>query len=397
MESDTLKSFLKEIENELTANILDYWMKHAVDSDNGGFVGQILHDNSVVKNANKGAVLNARILYSFSAAFNHYKNKIYLDFADRAFLYFKENFIDKEFGGVYWLLDYTGKPIDDKKQIYANAFAIYALTEYYVATSNDDALRLAKSIFVSIEHHSFDLHKNGYFEAYSRKWTLLGDLRLSNKDANEAKTMNTHLHLLEAYTSLSKIWTDELLQQQLENLLVIHIDKIVNKTTSHFNLFFDENWKLKSDIISFGHDIEGAWLMQEAALVVGNNDLIELSKQIAIEIAEITLQEGIQADGSLIYEAHGNGKVDTDRHWWVQAEAMVGMVNAYQNTYNEKYLQTALNSWQFIKQHIVSPTSEWYWSIYENYQPNLKEDKVGVWKCPYHNVRACLEVLKRLS
>jgi len=389
------KQFTQELTDELEDNILSYWMQYATDPK-GGFHGRILHDNTVVPDSPKGSVLNARILWTFSAAYNQLGNKAYLTTATRAYDYIVNHFIDKEYGGVYWKLDADGKPLETKKQIYALAFTIYAMVEYYIASGNSEALDWAIELYYDIENHSFDKEKNGYFEAYTREWKPIEDLRLSAKDANEAKTNNTHLHVLEAYTRLLAVWKTESLQQQLENLTTIFLEKIVNKSNSHFNLFFDEDWKLKSSLMSYGHDIEGAWLLLEAARETANPDLIAEAEILAVKIADVTLAEGAAPDGSLYYEGERDGSIDKDRHWWVQAEGMVGFVNAYQLTYDVKYLDAAVKVWEYIKKYLICPSGEWYWSVDDTYIVNTKDDKVGFWKCPYHNARACIEITKRI-
>src|SRR5690606_10346348 len=254
--------------------ILGYWQKYVVDVENGGFYGELSNENIVNAEAPKGAVLNARILWSFSAGYNHTKNLQYLESAQRSFEYIKEHFIDREFGGVYWTVDYLGNPDETKKQIYALSFMIYGLAEYYKAAEDQESLNLAKSLFYKIEEHSYDKDKQGYFEAFSRDWRELGDLRLSDKDVNEKKTMNTHLHIIEAYSNLYSIWPDDFLKQQILNLLKVFKRYIIDSRTHHLNLFFDENWQSKSSVISYGHDIEASWLLLEVAKTVQDDKAI---------------------------------------------------------------------------------------------------------------------------
>ena len=385
----------KEIDNELHHGILGFWTKYG-PSPKGGFVGQIAVDNTVNDKADRGAVLNARILWAYSAAYNFSKKTEYLQLAERAYQYIVDYFYDKTYGGVYWMLDSDGQPVSTKKQIYAIAFTIYALAEYVDACKDQKALDLAISLFNDIEKHSFDPAKNGYFEAFSEDWQALGDLRLSLKDANEAKTMNTHLHVLEAYARLLRIWPNESLKKQLENLVEIHLDKITDQNSWHYNLFFDEDWNLKSDEVSFGHDIEGAWLVLDAAEATGNIALIEKSKDFAVKIAHVCLKEGMAEDGSMFYERNGKGELETQRHWWVQAEAMVGYANAYQLSGEPIFLEAVQRLWDFIKTYLACENGEWVWGVHLDYTLNTESDKAGPWKCPYHNSRACIEILKRL-
>jgi mannobiose 2-epimerase len=389
----TLKS---EVKSELCDNILPFWMEKMIDSRDGGFYGRIDGSGRVYNDADKGCVLNARILWSFSSAFRILKNPDYLKTAERSKDYFLNHFFDKDFGGVFWLLDHKGEMKDGKKQIYAQAFAIYGLTECYRITNDKTCLENAVDLFRLIEKYSYDTRLDGYFEAFSREWGILDDLRLSTKDANEKKTMNTHLHVLEAYTNLYRIWKDDTLKKQLYRLICVFTDKIVNNQTFNLNMFFDEVWNDKTDLVSYGHNIESSWLIYEAALVLGDETLIRKVKKICLRIAEVS-KEGIMTDGSMIYENFfKSGHIDSDRHWWVQAESVVGFLNAYNLSGQEEYLELSMANWRFITDHIVDrQNGEWYWSVDKSLQPNLKEDKAGFWKCPYHNSRMCLEIIER--
>ncbi|OHX64407.1 AGE family epimerase/isomerase [Flammeovirga pacifica] len=393
-----INSFNISLTKELQEGILAYWMNNTVDHKNGGFYGQITYDNQVIEKADKGAILHARILWTFAAAYNQLKEEKYLEICDHAYQYILDHFIDKEKGGVFWMLDYKGEVVDSKKQIYANAFVIYAFSEYAIAKGIDSPIKVALDIFDKIEQNAFDKELNGYFEAYSKDWVLLEDLRLSDKDKNEKKTNNTHLHILEAYTTLYTVSKDEKVGQQLENLIQLFLHQILDKNTYHFKLFFDENWQLKSDEISYGHDIEGAWLIQAGAEALGKENLLNEVKAVANKIADVTLKEGIAADGAIVNEGNPDGITDTDRHWWPQVEAMVGFINSYENTEDEKYLNVAIRLWEYTLAHIVNTEyGEWWWRVDENNQPNLEEDKVGPWKAPYHNGRACIEGIKRFE
>jgi mannobiose 2-epimerase len=287
----------EELKAELSDNILPYWMSQAIDLEQGGFLGHIDFSGQADLLAPKGGILNARILWTFSSASRILKNPEYLEMATRSYDYVVDFFLDKKYGGTFWELNYRGDRLNTKKQIYSLAFTIYALVEYYIASGDEQALKYAISLFRDIEKHSFD-HKNmGYFEAFTREWEPIEDLRLSEKDQNESKTMNTHLHILEAYTNLYRVWKDDELKTQLKNLIELFLDKFVNDN-GNLNLFFDDAWNLKSDLISFGHDIESSWLIQEAAEVLEEKSLIEKSKQIAVKIAEENLK-GIDEDGGL--------------------------------------------------------------------------------------------------
>lgn len=375
----------------LTDNILAFWMNKMQDNENGGFYGQMDGHDTLHSTANKGAILNARILWTFASAYRVMQKKEYLIVAQRAFDYITEFFIDKTYGGVYWEIDYKGNPVNTKKQTYAQGFALYAFSEFYRATGNEQALELAKEFFYLIEKCRDDKF-GGYFEAYTRDWKSIEDMRLSEKDANEKKTMNTHLHILEPYTNLCRVWKDKQLVAAQKRLIQIFTDCILDKQTNHLNLFFDEEWNVKSTAISYGHDIEASWLLFEAAEALRDAELLNEIKTLSLKIADAA-SEGLQSDGSLAYEKDGN-HMDTERHWWVQAEAVVGFMYAYKNSGKAEYKEKAEKVWQYIQNNLVDfKNGEWYWSRLSDGTINRKDDKAGFWKCPYHNGRMCLEMI----
>lgn len=393
-----IKSMRKEMEAELVDNILPFWMNRMKDEVNGGFYGRITGTGILMPEAEKGAILNARILWTFSAAYRLLGNEEYLTTATRAKRIIIDRFYDKEFGGIYWSLDYKGNPLDTKKQIYAIGFAIYGLSEYHRATGDKEALEYAIRLFEDIERYSFDSVKNGYCEALTRGWSELADMRLSDKDENECKTMNTHLHILEPYTNLYRVWKNDSLKSQLCNLIEIFIDKILNAETGHLELFFDEDWNSKYRIVSYGHDIEASWLIHEAALVLGDEALLEKVEPL-VEFIAAAADEGLAPDGAMAYETFlTKQRTDTDRHWWVQAENIVGYSNLYQHFDDEVALQKAFRCWEFIKKNLIdNRNGEWYWSIHADGTVNTDDDKAGFWKCPYHNGRMCMEIMERFS
>ncbi|MHC0448165.1 AGE family epimerase/isomerase [Flavobacterium sp. 3-218] len=391
---------VKLLKSELTAeldSILNYWSKRTIDDQNGGFVGQIDFNDHLIANAEKGSVLNARILWTFSASYKTTKNENHKLLAERAFDFLVAYFYDTQFGGLFWSINEDKTPKDTKNQIYALAFAIYGLSEYYSISQEERALEIAKNLYHKIQEYSYDPVNKGYFEAFTRDWKPIEDLRLSEKDANEKKTMNTHLHIIEGYANLYKVWKDEKLLADIVELLETIEKYFINTKTGHLRLFFDENWKEKPDVISYGHDIEAAWLLLQCAEISGNEKLISKYKKHAIQIAEVT-KEGLDTDGGLWYEYDPEKKeLIAEKHWWPQAEALIGFYNAYQLTGKEEYLDIVLKNWSFIKKHILDKKNgEWFWGVYDDYY-TIKKDKAGFWKCPYHNGRACLELINRIK
>jgi cellobiose epimerase len=390
-----MESLKAEMHNELAA-ILEYWAANTVDAVNGGFIGAIDHKENKIYEAEKGAVMHARILWAFSAGYPVTRNEQHLDLAARAYEYIRTHFYDNEHGGVFWSINTDGSPKDTKNQIYAIAFAIYGLAEYHAVSGDYGALELAKGLYGIIETYSLDRKYGGYLEAFTRDWQPIGDLRLSDKDANEKKTMNTHLHIVEAYANLYRVWPDEVLKQAIAGLLETIDEHFINIETGHLRLFFNEEWVEKPDVISYGHDIEAAWLLLWCAETIADDGLIERYKKHAITMADATIQ-GLDADGGLWYEYDPQKNLlIAEKHWWPQAELLIGMANAWQLTRDNNYLDVVKANWQFVQEHILDKKNgEWIWGINADYSP-IEKDKAGFWKCPYHNARACIELLHRL-
>ena len=376
-------------------NILPFWQK-MVDTDKGGFYGEADFFGKIKKAANKGCVLNSRILWTFSAAYRLFNDDSYKAFAGcaRDFLY--SAFYDKDYGGLYWLVDNTGSPVQTRKQFYNIAFGIYALSEHYLATGDLSSLDMAMSLFDVMEKYGYDPQEGGYIEACARDWQESDDFRLSSRDLNSPKSMNTNLHVLEAYTTLAVACKKEQVKTALEKLLRVTLDKIINKSW-HFNLFFDMSLNSLSSEVSWGHDIEGSWLMFEAALAAGDDDLIIRVKDTAIEIANAVHAKALDHNNGGLFSGHDEkGKIPAKKEWWPQAEAVIGFYNAYLLTGGQKYFNAALSIWEYIKNYFTDNLNgEWYNELDYVNKPDQNLPKAGFWKCPYHNARACFEIIRR--
>lgn len=387
----------KELQSELTGNILPFWSGNIVDTKNGGFYGKISVNNVVSPMEDKGGILNARILWTYSAAYRVLKDTSYLRLATRARDYVLKNFIDREHGGAYRSVKYTGEPSDTRKQTYTQSFFIYGLAEYSRATGDKESLEAAKQIYELFEKHAYDREFNGYFEVFSRDWARVRDKLISEKTDRDEKTMNTSLHLMEAYANLYRVWPSEALKGRLRNMVQIFLDKIIDDRTFHLINFLDRNWNSTSSIDSYGHDIEASWLLYEAAGLINDPSLIEKVKKASIGIADAAA-EGIMPDGSMIDDKdNATGELKRYRSWWPQNETVVGYVNAFELTGNEKYLDYAINNWNYSKNHFIDrKNGGWFTSVNEAGVPG-RGDKGGFWVCPYHNGRMCLEIMERVK
>lgn len=389
-----MNNLRNEIEEHLTDTILPFWMK-LIDVENGGFYGQIDFNLTIDKEADKGGIAISRFLWTFSAAYRVTKNEQYLEYAHHLYKFLVNYVYDHEFKGLYWLVDYKGNPKDMRKHVYTQSFGIYALSEYYRATQNESALQLANEIFQLIEEQGFDQVTNAYKEEYDREWNETPNEMLSGNGVNAEITMNTHIHVLEAYTNLYKADPNEYLKARLENLMKIHYEKIYDKESKFLGVFFDKNWKNMIDLKSFGHDIEASWLMDETIKTISleNPEYNQMIIEIAYNIADYAMQP----DGSLINEQEKNHLDDT-RIWWVQSEAMVGFLNAYQHTNDPKFVELINKLWNYIKTYIVDHREggEWFWSVDRDGNPTVRN--IGEpWKASYHNGRFCLEYMERVS
>ncbi len=425
--NERIRLMRQEMQDVVENNILCFWLDKMVDREYGGFYGRIDGNNQLHSEAEKGAILNARILWSFSAAYRILRNPAYLEAATRAKNYFIKHFIDSEYGGVYWSVDYLGNPLDTKKQFYAIGFAIYGLTEYVRATGDREVLDYALQLYDCIEEHALDRKYNGYIEACTREWGEIADMRLSELDANYPKSQNTHLHIIEPYTNLLRclkelhaqetcdyvptigsvlpvgvtipVETIVAVEASLRNLIDIFTDRILNPETHHLDLFFEMDWTREAgQLESYGHDIECSWLMHEAALVLNDTGVLKKMEPIVQLVAKAS-EKGLNPDGSMIHEANmDTGHVDDDLHWWVQAESVVGFANLYQYFGDENALDKSWHCWDYIKRNLLDHEhGEWYWSRHADGTLNIVDDKAGFWKCPYHNSRMCLEIMERFT
>ena len=393
-----LTIFKNALEAEWLNNIAPFWLKYAPDELHGGFRGWITNDLEFDENAEKGIILHSRILWTFSRAYKLYKDEQYLQMANCAFAYILDHFLDPVAGGVFWTVDYLGQPSDTKKRTYAQGFALYSFTEYYQVTGSKEALSTAFEMFYLIERSCRDSENDGYLETFERDWTPAANQRLSEADQDDNKSMNAHLHVLEAYTSFAHVTGDGRALERLRAVLLLFQERIVHPNGTHLQMFFDEQWNSRSEVRSFGHDIEASWLLCKAADVLGDHHLISDVRRAAIMLTASVYDEGLDTDGSLLYEADHNGVIDREKHWWVQAEAVVGFVNTWQITGDDRYFTAAERVWSFINRYVIDhQDGEWFWKTSETGIPSDEMPKVSQWKCPYHNGRMCFEISERLN
>ena len=384
--------FATEIKEHLVNDLIPFW-QGLKDEENGGFYGYLSYDLKLDKKAVKGCILNSRILWFFSNAYMVLGDPSLLESAAYAYQFLKEHCVDDEFGGVFWSLTYDGKPEDTTKHTYNQAFSIYALASYYDASKNPEALEIAWKLYDLVESKCKDEY--GYLEAFTRSFEPEENDKLSENGVIAEKTMNTLLHVFEAYTELYRVTKEEKVAKQIRFMMDIIKDKVFNKEIGRQEVFFDRTWNTLIDLYSYGHDIETAWLVDRGLEVLDDEAYTNMLSPITKIITE-NIYNRAYIDHSLVNESE-NGVVDTTRVWWVQAEAVVGFLNGYQKQGDKKFLDASVDIWNYIKYFIDKRNgSEWFWSVKEDHTPDEKPI-VEPWKCPYHNGRMCFEVLRRMK
>lgn len=385
--------FATEIKEHLVNDLIPFW-QGLKDEENGGFYGYLSYDLKLDKKAVKGCILNSRILWFFSNAYMVLGDPSLLESATHAYQFLKEHCVDDEFGGVFWSLTYDGKPEDTTKHTYNQAFSIYALASYYDASKNPEALEIAWKLYDLVESKCKDEY--GYLEAFTRSFEPEENDKLSENGVIAEKTMNTLLHVFEAYTELYRVTKEEKVAKQIRFMMDIIKDKVFNKEIGRQEVFFDRTWNTLIDLYSYGHDIETAWLVDRGLEVLDDEAYTNMLSPITKIITE-NIYNRAYIDHSLVNESE-NGVVDTTRVWWVQAEAVVGFLNGYQKQGDKKFLDASVDIWNYIKKFFIDKRngSEWFWSVKEDHTPDEKPI-VEPWKCPYHNGRMCFEVLRRMK
>lgn len=385
---------VEEIRNHLTDCIIPFWKKLR-DDENGGYYGWVGYDLKVDKKAVKGCILNSRILWFFSNAYTMLKDPSLLKEADHGFAFMKQYCMDRENGGIFWSIRYDGKPEDTTKHTYNQAFAIYALSSYYEASGKEEALDMAKELFHIIEGKCTD--EIGYKEAFDKEFHEIENDKLSENGVIAEKTMNTLLHVFEAYTELYRVAKLPEVGERLHWIMETFAHKVYNPELHRQEVFFDKNMKSILDLHSYGHDIETAWLIDRGVEVLGDPKMEELLSPITKDLTAQIYK--VAFNGHSLANECEKGVVNTHRIWWVQAETVIGFLNGYQKDPSKKeYLEAAEAEWQFIKDYVIDKRSgsEWYWEVDENGKPYPDRPIVEPWKCPYHNGRMCMEVMKRL-
>ena len=392
---ESIEALRTETTRNLKENILPFWMDKVVDPA-GGFYGVVLNDGTPIPGADKGAVLNARILWTFSQAYRLYALEPYRQMADRAADYYVSHFVDPIYGGVFWSLNSDGYFKNTVKQTYAAAFGIYGLSEHFRATGCQRSLQTAIAIYQTLEERVHDKAGLGYIESFQRDYTR-SQVKGVDGQMDASKTMNTHIHVLEAYTTLYHVWPNEALKANLRELLQILNTRLYSPKRNHLILYCDDDWTpTGGEVDSYGHDIETAWLMCEAAAVVGDPELEAKVKTQALKMTETALKEGLNEEGVMRYEKV-DGEYSKRLAWWPQCETVIGAINAWQLTGNKAFFEAAQRNWEYVKAHFVDEThGGWYKGLTEDGSP-AREPKVSEWNCPYHNSRMAFELAKRLE
>lgn len=385
-----------EFREHLENNLIPFW-NHLKDEENGGFFGYVHGDGIPEPEAVKGVILNNRILWFYSTAYRILKTPKLLEIADHAYRFLTEHCYDSRYGGVYWSVDYKGEAEEDMKHTYNQAFAIYALSAYYEASGRKEALRFAYALYHLVENRCKDT--GGYLEAFNRDFSPTSNEKLSENGVMAERTMNTLLHVLEAYTELYRVDGFGEVGDSIRWILRLFKSKIYNSDKKICEVFFDYEYRSLIDLESYGHDIEASWLIDRACSVLNDDACQSEMRPVILGLAEAVYRNALEEEYRGLNNEREGSKVDRQKIWWVQAEAVVGFYNAYQrNPQATEYLEAAKGVWEFIKKNVIDPESgEWYESIPYQEEPDRSQPLVHPWKCPYHNGRMCMEMMRRLS
>jgi len=390
-----MKEWQNEFRQELEGRIIPFW-QGLRDHAHGGFFGYLDIDLNLDSKADKGCILNSRILWFFASAAMCLKDECLLEYADHAYRFMREHCVDPELGGVFWSVRYDGTVADDTKHTYNQAFAIYALSAYAQATGNQEAIDLAWDIVNIIETRCRD--EKGYLEAFTRDYRPVSNEKLSDNGIVASRTMNTLLHVFEGYSGLYQVTRDERIAVHLREILDIFHKHIYHPQRRRQEVFFDMNYRSLIDLHSYGHDIESAWLLDWGCSLMGDETLNAKLIPVLMEMAQNVYEKAYHGQG--LYNECQNGVDDQNRIWWVQAETVVGFVNAWQrNPEKTHFLEAAKEVWRYIQKEIVDdrPGSEWFWLVRPDGTPGRNREIAGPWKCPYHNGRMCIEMIRRLE
>ncbi len=381
------------VKRHLTEQILPFW-KALKDEEYGGFYGKVDYDLNVYRDNEKGGILNSRILWFFSNSYLTLRDSDDLEYARHAYNQLVDKFIDKEYGGVYWSVTYDGTPLDTTKHTYCQAFAIYALSSFYDASKDEGALKLAYELYEMVESKCRD--ELGYLEAFKRNFEPESNEKLSENGVEAGRTMNTLLHMYEAYTELYRVDGNPQVKERLLEMIDIIENKMYNPEVPRQEVFFDKEWNSIIDLHSYGHDIEAAWLIDRGLDVIGDEELTARISVITKALTECIYKKAYTKEG--VWNEEERGVVDKRKIWWVQNESVVGFINGFERDNNKtEYLEAARSIWEFCEKFQIDKRSgsEWFGTLDENNNPLVEEDIAGPWKCPYHNGRMCFEVIRR--
>lgn len=386
----------KEFREHLEKNIIPFWDR-MLDNENGGFYGYADSDGTPDKDSVKGCILNSRILWFYSAVYQLLNKQELLEEADHAFAFLTNYFYDSRYGGVFWSVKADGTPEDTTKHTYNQAFAIYALSVYYQASGKKEALNLAYSLYQIIESSCRDAE--GYFEAFSRDFSPVSNEKLSENGVVAERTMNTLLHVLEAYTELYRADEFYAVGDSIRDILRIFKFRVYDSDKEICRVFLDKSYNTLIELESYGHDIEASWLIDRACQVLEDKAYYAEMFPVIEQLADGALKNGMDINNQAINNECENGTVNSKKVWWVQAEAVTGFYNAYQYKPDRtEYLKVSENVWNYIQKYIIDKkTGEWIENISPDNTVEPGQALAYQWKCPYHNGRMCIEMVRRLS
>jgi mannobiose 2-epimerase len=393
--TERLAVLAERMMRELCDDLIPFWLA-LYDPQHGGHYGHVDLAGTINRTAPKTAIVVARLLWFLSTVGYVFGDGRCLEQAARTKAFLLNRVYDRARGGLFWAVTHDGRPADPTKHLYAQAFGIYSLSSHAATAGDAEALGAAKELFVLLESR-VRRAEGGYAEAFDAAWQPIEDRRIAWQGGARTITANSHIHLVEAYTALVRAWPSPGPRAALADLVRFILDRFVTPDGTSLYQALDADLRPLPSAPSFGHDIEASWLLDDAGDALGDAALQQRLRRVAASLATAAASRAQLRDGGFLSSAiRADAASVPPRVWWVQAEAIVGLVNVAQQGGPPGMMTRAEALWGFIERVMIDrENGEWFEAVDGNGRPLPDRPKVGPWKEPYHQARACLEIMRR--
>lgn len=390
-----LAALAQLMSRELVDDLVPFWLA-LLDRFHGGHYTRMDERGTIDRKAPKSTVFVARLLWFLSTVGRALGHAQCLEQAARTQSFLLTRLRDGAHGGLFWSVTHEGRPADTVKHLYAHAFGIYGLSAHAIATGNAESLGAAKELFVLLESR-LRRPDGCYAESFDAAWRPIEDRRIAWHGGVATITANAHLHLVEAYTTLLRAWPSAGPRAALHDLVRLMLDRFVKPDGTGLHPALDGALEPLPGPPSYGHDIEASWLLEAAGDALDDPALRQRLRTVAAAMAQAAATGGQLRDGGFLSSpVRADATTLPPRVWWVQAEAVVGLVNAAQRGANRDMMSRAEAAWRFIERAMIDrERGDWFEAVDADGRPIPGRLKVGPWKEPYHQGRACLEIARR--